>query len=191
MARLRRSPNAEAPAKIDDSAAPLLSPIRRLLHKDEIPPWYQNNDYIYTGYRPASRSIRQCLYSLTYVHNETANIYSHLIPAVAALLGNIALAEYFAVYFPRASWADQAIIHIYLTTSVCCFAMSSVYHTLLCHSSQFYDLWGRLDYVAIVFQILGSFISGIYVGFYCEPKLQTTYWTMVRTMPFFRLLLLT
>ena len=27
--------------------------------------------------------------------------------------------------------------------------------------------------------IIGKFVSGIYVGFYCEPLLQKIYWTMV------------
>lgn len=60
-----------------------------------------------------------------------------------------------------------------------CFDASSTYHTLLCHSARFADLWGRFDYAAIVFQILGSFISWIYIGFYCEPHLQKIYWSMV------------
>ena len=44
------------------------------------------------------------------------------------------------------------------------------------HSS---DLWGLIDYTGIIILILGDFVSAIYVGFYCEPILQNTYWTMV------------
>ena len=47
------------------------------------------------------------------------------------------------------------------------------------HSAHFSDLWGRIDYTGIIILILGDFVSGIYVGFYCEPILQNTYWTMV------------
>lgn len=49
------------------------------------------------------------------------------------------------------------------------------------HSAHFSDLWGRIDYTGIIILILGDFVSGIYVGFYCEPILQNTYWTMVRS----------
>ena len=42
------------------------------------------------------------------------------------------------------------------------------------------DLWARIDYVGIIILMLGDFVSGIYMAFYCEPILQNTYWTMVR-----------
>lgn len=150
-----------------------------LLRHEQVPAWYHHNIYILGAYRPVLGSFARCLYSLTYVHNETVNIYTHLIPAVVALVGNYALAAYFSSRYPLASWQDQLVFHIFLTTSVVCFGISSGYHTFQCHSARYYALWIRADYVAIVLQILGSFISGIYVSFYCEPVLQQTYWLMV------------
>lgn len=152
---------------------------RRLLIAAEVPPWYAQNPFILTGYRPVSGSIRLCLQSLAYLHNETVNIYSHLVPAVFAAVANCLLHAYFQAWYPRASWADQAVLHINLSSSILCFGISSAYHMFLCHSEAYHDLWVRLDYVAIVFQIVGSFISGIYVGFYCEPGLRMLYWGMV------------
>ncbi|KAF2802360.1 HlyIII-domain-containing protein [Mytilinidion resinicola] len=140
--------------------------VPRLLNSDQVPSWYAHNDYIHTGYRPVTKSFVLCVESLAYLHNETVNIYSHLVPAVlAALLGNYVLARHFNSHFPKAFWKDQLVFHIHSTTSVVCFGIS--------------DLWGCLDYVTIVLQILGSFISGIYVGSYCEPNLQKNYWSMV------------
>lgn len=152
---------------------------RRLLTAGEVPSWYAHNAYIRTGYRPVTSSVTLCFESLGYVHNETANIYSHLVPAGIAVVGNYGFYTYFSLHYPDASWTDQLVFHIYLSTSIICFGISSMYHMLLCHSETFADLWGRLDYVAIVFQILGSIISGIYIGFYCEPGLQKLYWAMV------------
>ncbi|KAJ5254262.1 hypothetical protein N7524_011442 [Penicillium chrysogenum] len=142
------------------------------------------NPYIRTGYRPVTPSISRCLSSLVYLHNETVNVFSHLVPATIAFLGNGLLYGYFSTSFPDVTWTDRLVFHIYLTTSVLCFGISSAYHTFLCHSAHFTDLWGRLDYVAIVFQILGSFVSGIYIGFYCEPHLQKLYWSMIGTLGF-------
>lgn len=195
MALLKRLSPVERASGTDRSDSPLLkepgSPSGpRLLNRDEVPSWYGHNPYIRTSYRPVTPSISRCLSSLLYLHNETVNVYSHLIPATIALLGNGLLYVYFSASFPDATWADQLVFHIYLTTSVICFGISSAYHTFLCHSARYTDLWGRLDYVAIVFQILGSFISGIYIGFYCEPHLQKLYWSMVRSKfptPFRRL----
>ncbi|CAI7606741.1 unnamed protein product [Penicillium palitans] len=189
MALLKRLSPVERASGTDRSDSPLLkepgSPSGpRLLNRDEVPSWYGHNPYIRTSYRPVTPSISRCLSSLLYLHNETVNVYSHLIPATIALLGNGLLYVYFSASFPDATWADQLVFHIYLTTSVICFGISSAYHTFLCHSARYTDLWGRLDYVAIVFQILGSFISGIYIGFYCEPHLQKLYWSMIGSLGF-------
>lgn len=152
---------------------------RRLLTSAEIPPWYGHNSFIRTGYRPIIGSVKLCFESLGYVHNETANIYTHLVPAAIAVVGNYGLYVYFSSHYPNASWRDQLVFHIYLSTSVICFGISSMYHMLLCHSEAYASLWARFDYATIVVQILGSFISGIYIGFYCEPHLQKLYWAMV------------
>src|SRR5437588_9882969 len=40
-------------------------------------------------------------------------------------------------------------------------------------------LWLQLDFVGVVILTLGGFVSGIYVGFYCDPALQKLYWSMV------------
>lgn len=152
---------------------------RRLLTSAEVPPWYGHNSFIHTGYRPIIGSVKLCFESLGYVHNETANIYTHLVPAVVAVVGNYGLYVYFSSHYPNASWRDQLVFHIYLSACIICFGISSIYHMLLCHSEAYASLWARFDYATIVVQILGSFISGIYIGFYCEPHLQKLYWAMV------------
>ncbi|KAH6692356.1 mPR-like GPCR protein [Plectosphaerella plurivora] len=145
----------------------------------EVPVWYAANHHILTGYRPLTPSVRFCLASLGSLHNETVNIYSHLIPGALALLGNAAILAYFRTHFPGALLADQLVFHIFLTGSVTCFGVSASYHALLCHSKKYHDLWLRLDYLAIIAQILGSFISGIYMGFYCEPGPRALHWGMI------------
>ncbi|KAJ6178219.1 hypothetical protein N7519_008680 [Penicillium mononematosum] len=189
MAPVKRlSPAERAPSGTDRSDSPPLKELSpsgpRLLNRDEVPSWYAQNPYIRSGYRPVTPSIPRCLSSLLYLHNETVNVFSHLVPATIAFLGNGLLYGYFLTSFPNATWTDRLVFHIYLTTSVLCFGISSAYHTFLCHSVHVADVWVRLDYVAIVFQILGSFVSGIYIGFYCEPHLQKLYWSMIGTLGF-------
>jgi adiponectin receptor len=50
------------------------------------------------------------------------------------------------------------------------------------HSFPISSLWLRIDYIGILTLILGSFFSGIFVGFYCEPLLQRVYWSMIITL---------
>ncbi len=170
-------PDENSPFSAPDAASPAW-PLQRLLSSKQVPPWYSQR-LIRTGYRPVKHSVRFCFQSLAYLHNETVNIYSHLAPAVAALVTTFLVSWYFAARFPDASRGDRLVFEIYLSTCVVCFTISSLYHTLLCHSQPFFDLWVRIDYVAILFQILASFIPGIYLGFYCEPGLRMLYWSMV------------
>ncbi|KAL6152314.1 hypothetical protein ACJQWK_04362 [Exserohilum turcicum] len=151
----------------------------KLFRSDEVPPWYAHNTFILTAYRPVTKSTRLCVQSLAYLHNETVNIYSHLIPAILSLVVSHVFSRDFAERYPHASWKDEFMFRIFLTTCVICFGTSAAYHTLICHSRTFADLWVRLDYVAIVVQIVGSFIPGLYFAFYCEPNLQKLYWTMI------------
>lgn len=151
---------------------------RQLLQASEVPPWLATNPFLLTGYRSVYGSVPLCVESLLFMHNETVNIYSHLIPAAIALVSNYFLNLHWRERYPTASMADQLAIHAYLTSSVICFGISSTYHTLDCHSQNLSSLWNRFDYAAIILQTVGSFISGIYVTFYCMRDLQRLYWTM-------------
>ena len=52
-----------------------------LLRWNDLPSWRQDNEYLLSGYRPSSGSFRKSLNSLQHIHNETVNIYSHLLGA--------------------------------------------------------------------------------------------------------------
>ena len=155
----------------------------RLLTISEVPSWYGDNPYIHTGYRPVFAAVAPCFHSWLYLHNQTANIFTHLVPGVLALALNGALVWLFQHHYPEAIFWDRAVFHLYLTACSLCFGTSAAYHTLLCHSREFADLWVRLDYVSISVLILGSFVPGLYMGFYCEPLLLRGYLTMVRSSP--------
>lgn len=73
------------------------------------------------------------------------------------------------------------IVALHLCTITLCFGLSALYHTFMNRSAHPSALWVRIDYTGIIVLILGDFVSGIYVGFHCEPILQNTYWTMVCT----------
>ena len=181
--RNRREEGKATRLSTEKGRAPLLpaaSKALKLLSIDQIPEWYAENPFIRTGYRPVSGSWAACLGSWLQVHNQTANIATHLLPAVLAVGGNAGLRLLFAASYPGAGAADRAVFHVYLTACALCFGLSAAYHTLLCHSRGAADLWVRLDYAGISVLILGSFVPGLYMGFYCEPGLQALYLGMVR-----------
>jgi adiponectin receptor len=154
----------------------------RLHRFEDLPVWYQDNPSIRSGYRPVSYSLQHCFYSWTSLHNETINIYTHLIPALFSIFAQITLQAMLTRHFPQASLQDRLIFSLNLLAGTAALLLSSVYHTLMNHSLHVSSLWLRIDYLGILTLILGSFFSGIYVGFYREPMLCWTYWTMIITL---------
>lgn len=165
-----------SPATPDDHTGNSAS---KLLTIDEIPEWYGYNPFIHSGYRPIFAAYAPCLRSVLHLHNQTANIITHLVPGAVALVFNLVLHSFFARWYPDASGTDRAVFHVYLTACSLCFGVSAAYHTLLCHSRDWADQWVRIDYVGISVLILGSFVPGLYMGFYCEPWLLRGYLGMV------------
>lgn len=150
-----------------------------LLSYDEIPEWYRENEHIRYGYRPVSGSVRTSFSSWKYLHNETVNIYSHLIPALVFVLGLWYISQYLHAHYSRVTTSDELIFAFFLLTATVCLGFSSTYHTLMNHSFALESVWLRLDFVGIVLLTLGDFVSGIYMVFWCEPLLREIYWAMV------------
>lgn len=152
----------------------------KLITYDELPTWYQDNEYIIGGYRPESFSTSACFTSLLYIHNETINIYTHLIPAIVFLFAQAFILYMLHQKFPEAEPLDYAVFSFFLLSAFITLSLSFLYHTLMNHSMSVSYLWLRLDYIGILALIIGDFVSGIRVGFYCDPTLQKIYWSMVR-----------
>lgn len=146
---------------------------------DDLPAWYKDNNFVIHGYRQVSNSVRICFESWFYLHNETVNIFSHLIPAVYFLAAQVLIFHYFEVHYPKSSTVDRLVFAFFTLNVAACFLMSSTYHTLMNHSDYLSHFFLKLDFLGIVVHTIGNFWSGIYVAFYCEPTLQKVYWAMV------------
>jgi adiponectin receptor len=148
---------------------------------DDLPSWQQDNHYIHSGYRPASGSFSKSFASLGYIHNESVNIYSHLIGAVIFSIVAGVIYTQIKPRYETASSGDVLAFSCFFLGAALCLGMSATYHAISNHSQHVARFGNKLDYVGIVFLITGSFIPSIYYGFYCQPRLQKTYWTMVST----------
>jgi Haemolysin-III related len=183
--RKQHTSNAETHANghAPSPSHPAIRERPQLISYEEIPGWYKDNEYILRGYRPVSSSTSICFVSWGYIHNETFNIYSHLIAAIVFLLAQIFVARLIKRSFPEAKAADYIIFAFFLLTAFITLSTSFLYHTLMNHSMRVSHLWLRIDFVGILFLTLGDFVSGIYLVFYCEPTLQRVYWAMVCFLP--------
>ncbi|GAD99138.1 haemolysin-III channel protein Izh2, putative [Paecilomyces variotii No. 5] len=153
--------------------------IRKLLHWDDLPPWQRDNHHIHRGYRPASFSFLVSFQSLAYLHNETVNIYSHLLPALLAIPSAFWLHRTLTPRYETATQADIIAFSCFFAGAAFCLGMSATYHTISNHSPFVARVGNAFDYVGIVGLIVGSFIPSVYYGFYCHPTLQNLYWSMI------------
>jgi adiponectin receptor len=149
---------------------------------EHLPKWAQDNHYIHSGYRPPSNSYRKSAASLGYLHNESVNIYTHLIGAIAAAITATLLYTVIKPRFHLATTQDVGVFSCFFLGAVTCLGLSATYHTISNHSEAVAKFGNRLDYIGIVFLIWGSFIPSIYYGFSSEPELITLYWTMITTI---------
>lgn len=146
-----------------------------------MPQWFRddNNKWILHGYRPISGSSRASFRSSFYLHNETVNIYSHLIPAVVFLLGEWYILQYLAGKYTGISSADFFAFSCFMISAATCYASSALYHTLMNHSHAMDHFWHRVDMLGIGVFIVGDILLGIYLIFWCETTLRTIYWSTV------------
>ena len=147
------------------------------LQWDQLPSWQRDNQYILSGYRTSSNSFDKSFASLIYLHNETVNTYSHLIPAVILSLFGISLYTTLARRYASVSTADTIVFGCFFLGAILC--ISATFHTVQNHSSHIARIANQVDYIGIVLLIVGSFIPSIFYGFYCHPNLQRVYLTMV------------
>ncbi|KAK9696655.1 hypothetical protein K7432_012343 [Basidiobolus ranarum] len=150
-----------------------------LLNFSELPKWLKDNNYILTGYRSPTFSYRKCAESLLYIHNQTGNIYSHLLGA--ALFFGIAIFTRVHVLsqFETTHWSDIAVMYIFMFGAISCLCFSTLFHTFICHSERVSVNWNRCDYVGIVFLIVGSYFPAVNYAFYCSNKWKMVYLSFI------------
>ena len=179
---------SDTDARVAETTAPGSPGTERLLSWNELPHWQQDNHYILTHYRPASYSFARSFASIFYLHNESVNIWSHLLGAAVFVY------EYMYTCYPSFkkyehvsedltassfSATDLIAFSYFFVGALTCLSISAAYHACSNHSPRVARFGNQLDYVGIVALITGSFIPTIYYGFYCDPWLQKGYWTMI------------
>jgi adiponectin receptor len=154
-----------------------------LVHWNDLPHWRQDNHYIHSNYRQASYSYSRSWQSVLHWHNESVNIWSHLIPATLSLPFAVVLYKVLKPRYYHASLADVIAMSCFFAGAAFCLGISASFHTLSNHSPSVARFWNQLDYAGISLLIAGSFVPSVYYGFWCHPIKQWTYWIMVRIPP--------
>jgi hypothetical protein len=98
--------------------------VRHILSWEDLPPWMQSDPYIRRGYRRQLDSFAACVQSIFYLHNESVNIWTHLLPTlvyVAVLL----VTDYSTLHNGiKLSSADNTALQAYIVGAIACLTFS-------------------------------------------------------------------
>lgn len=134
----------------------------RIVDKNGVPPCF-HFPYIYEGYR-AEHQVWDTTLSLFSMHNETMNIWSHLIGLICILVVGW---EYFLLSSESltmdSEW-DHIFLQLYVYCAAVCFLCSAIYHWYGCLSESCYDLLLRVDLTGVTMLLAGSYLPGTYYG---------------------------
>ncbi|KAH9900597.1 HlyIII-domain-containing protein [Xylariomycetidae sp. FL2044] len=126
--------------------------------------------------RQASSSYAKSVQSAFTVHNETANIWSHLLGTVIFLLSLYRCLESgMTTTASMMRTPDILALGLYISCVAVCFLLSAAFHTFSDHSQEVHKLGHELDHLGIVLVIWGTGVSGAYFAFYCERSLRWGY----------------
>lgn len=154
--------------------AALSAAATRLLTYDELPVPWQGNPYIKRGYR-FSHNYVDCVVSMVRLHNETCNIWTHLIGFVAML--TVALFHWPTTLSWQESTAmDKFTMLVFLVAAMKCLVCSTVWHTFngIAHVDHM-KRFACVDYTGITVLIACSILTTEYTAFYCSPQPQAFY----------------
>ncbi|KAM0555802.1 hypothetical protein ACHAPJ_006199 [Fusarium lateritium] len=146
-----------------------------LLLWDDLPAWRRDNAFILSGYRQSQGSYAHSFRSLFYLHNESVNIWTHLLGAIAFLASAAYVDRIVRPRYASASSADVVVFACFFGGAVLCLGMSATFHTLSNHSDTVAKWGNKLDYTGIVALIVGSYVPALYYGFFCLPNLMALY----------------
>jgi len=149
------------------------------MHWNELPAWRHNNNGIHDGYRQTEPSYYHSFRSLFYIHNQSVNIWSHIIGAIAVVTCS---ACFFYSVYPRYDTATPSDLYAFACFgggAALCLGTSATFHAILDHS-QAVARWGnKMDYTGIVALIVGSHVPALHYGFSCKPNMRVSYLSTV------------
>lgn len=150
-----------------------------LLDWDKIEPWQQDNEYILRHYRPSSNNHWKSITSLCYLHNQSVNVYTHLLAA----LGFVAIAWFTldSHFSFRYGTEDRFLIGFFLLGAMFCFCSSAYFHLSRNHSPEVVNFWLTMDFFGIICLIVGTAFPLAYYSYPCRKTTLQLCWASVST----------
>ena len=167
----RRGRRISRPVVPSDGSLPLYT-------YEDAPSWMQHNPFILTAYR-CHYSVSMCFRSLFSLHNETLNVWTHLL----GLIFFLSLMAYCLSNIIKAELSHIAIFLLFSFGNCLCMGCSAMFHLFSAHHCErVYSRMIMMDYFGITSLIIASFYPLCYYGFSCEPFFRWTYMGIITAL---------
>lgn len=145
---------------------------------EQCPKYLQDNRFILGGYR-RGYSTAMCLRSIFSLHNQTGNVWTHLIGFFVLLLLSVHVVH--VLIQPHLS--HYVVFTIFSLGNLLCMLFSTMFHLFIGHHSvAVHDRLMSLDYFGITCLVVASFVPPCYYVFHCHPQLQLGYLSMIAVL---------
>jgi len=116
---------------------------------------------------------------MLHLHNQTANIYSHLFGLLLFIVFAISTYGLFQLEDLSFGSGDVYVILFFFVGVIMCLSFSTYYHIIANHSYKVHDSWLIMDFFGIICLITGTFVPLSFYTFYCHPKILYSCWTLI------------
>ena len=148
--------------------------------KSQAPSWQQQR-YILRGYR-IGLSMKETFLSLFVLHNETVNVWTHLVGSLYFLYTLVVEGPLPASYnispSMEADYQGESVptwpISVFILSASLCMGLSAIFHLLLNYDYKTNQIVSSLDYAGISLLIAGSFFPVLGYGF-CNNDTRKVY----------------
>ncbi|KAJ8610822.1 hypothetical protein CTAYLR_006461 [Chrysophaeum taylorii] len=137
---------------------------KTLCESTELPEWYEAYTYVKRYYR-LNYTACDCARSLVEVHNETCNIWSHLVGC--AIFGYRAAKSIVAL--STTVDLDELSLLAFTISAALMLACSTAYHAFHPVSRESFATWLVADKLGIALMVGGTYVPGVWLGFRCSP----------------------
>lgn len=152
----------------------LLKAKDRLLDFSDIPAPWRENPNIQRGYR-FTESYIDCAVGVWKVHNETCNIWTHLLGF--GLVGWLVLYHLPAIeWWPHASAMDKFTVVVYMAAAMNAMICSATWHAFSCLCTrQVKQRFACVDYSGITILIAATIVTCEYASLYCQTTIRNSF----------------
>mmetsp|Transcript_10191 Transcript_10191/g.17499 ORF Transcript_10191/g.17499 Transcript_10191/m.17499 type:complete len:340 (+) Transcript_10191:221-1240(+) len=144
---------------------------------EQVQPWAVRKG-IEVGYRLHNLPMIKYIESMFTVHNETANVWTHMLSALVFFGMSIWLFTHYFHVNPI-PMVHRTLISLYAFCAGVTFGVSSIYHLFRDQSLQWYNTLRAIDFQSILLLITASYLPAISMAYHFTPTLQQVYLSLV------------